>query len=78
MSSTSQNVRVVVKVNKVLDFKEINFLFGQDKKIKQKLGTIWLMFVIEVDHIIKQSFAIEIFHKRRHQRMVQGFMLVLT
>ncbi len=31
------------------------------------------MFVIEVDHIIKQSFAIEIFHKRRHQRMVQRF-----
>ncbi len=37
MSSTSQNVRVIVKVNKVLDFKEMNFLFGQDKKLSKSL-----------------------------------------
>jgi hypothetical protein len=51
-SSTFQNVRVVVRVTKVLDFKEMNNNFGQDKKISKSLELFNSMFVIEVDHII--------------------------
>ncbi len=52
MNSSSQNVRMVVRVSMVLDFKEMNNNFGHDKKLSKNLKLFGSMFVIEVDHII--------------------------